>query len=416
MDLGAGAELHAGVSAAAVSSVSGTPLYMAPEVLAGMHPDTGGLNEEPAERQAGESSREGAREYAADHGVQNADPRSDLYSLGVTLYYSVTGRYPVEANDLPALRRMHACGERTPLRDLRPDLPGEFVALVEKAIAPKPSDRFASAGEMEQALAHTAGLREIAAPSVATLRPSDDASQARIAARRGPHPAPRTARFHWAWIGAASLVVLLLGWAIVRFAPGGTYTVAAALYREAGGTHEQLFSGARVSPGDRLYLEFEANRAMHLYILTQDDHGEAYLLFPIPGGAMSNPLPAQTRHRLPPSSDGRRFHWGVSSAGGTERILMVASPAVLRDFEATLTTLPAPRFAQSAPAMALNAEALRQLRGIGVVVEAPPVTAAAPHTAETAATAFAAARTLAAGHEKGRGVWVRQLDLVNPGQ
>lgn len=102
---------------------SGTPLYLAPEVLAGARP-----------------------------GVE-----SDLYSLGVLLYHLVTKAYPVTAASVDELKARHARGELVPLSNLRPDLDLPFVRVVERALAPKPEGRYRSAGEMEAALAHALG-------------------------------------------------------------------------------------------------------------------------------------------------------------------------------------------------------------------------------------------------------------------
>jgi eukaryotic-like serine/threonine-protein kinase len=107
-------------------STSGTPAYMAPEKLL-----------------RGESS-----------------VASDVYSLGVLIYYLVTGRYPLEASTLSDLIRAHKEGKRTLLRDARPELPKAFIDAVERALAPEPKDRYASMGEMEKALTAALGMTE----------------------------------------------------------------------------------------------------------------------------------------------------------------------------------------------------------------------------------------------------------------
>ena len=83
MDFGSGADSAATVAGA----LAGTPLYLAPELLAG----------------AGRPS------------VQ-----SDLYSIGVLLYFLLTGGYPVRGVDLDGIRTAHARGERRVVRRPRP--------------------------------------------------------------------------------------------------------------------------------------------------------------------------------------------------------------------------------------------------------------------------------------------------------
>jgi tRNA A-37 threonylcarbamoyl transferase component Bud32 len=114
MDFGAG-EFR---DAPATSRPHGTPLYLAPELL------TGGA----------------------------ATIQSDIYSLGVLLYYLVSGRFPVEGKSFPDMVLAHAQHRRQHLRDLRSDLPDGFVNVVERAIDPNPERRFQSAGQLHAAL------------------------------------------------------------------------------------------------------------------------------------------------------------------------------------------------------------------------------------------------------------------------
>lgn len=116
VDFGIGLDLAA--ESAASATVSGTPVYLAPEVF------------------------EGAA----------ATFRSDLYSLGVLLFFLVTGKFPVTGETIGALRERHRSGKRTLLRDLRPELPAEFVQAVERASNPDPAARYETAGAFEQAL------------------------------------------------------------------------------------------------------------------------------------------------------------------------------------------------------------------------------------------------------------------------
>jgi hypothetical protein len=116
MDFGAGRE--SGPERAG-ADLAGTPVYMAPEVL--------------------------------DGGPASA--ASDLYSVGVLLFYSVTGDYPVVGESMLELSLAHRRGQRRLLADRRPDLPDGFIRAVERALSPSPGSRPASAGSMMRDLA-----------------------------------------------------------------------------------------------------------------------------------------------------------------------------------------------------------------------------------------------------------------------
>lgn len=133
MDFGAGEFIN---DKSMTSRRQGTPLYLAPELFSG-----------------------------ADGTVQ-----SDIYAMGVLLYYLVTGGFPVPGSSVPDLVDAHRRGARRHLRDRRPDLPASFVTIVERAIDPDPARRFASAGEMEAAL--TGGTTKGVAPiDIDRIRP-----------------------------------------------------------------------------------------------------------------------------------------------------------------------------------------------------------------------------------------------------
>jgi eukaryotic-like serine/threonine-protein kinase len=81
-----------------------------------------------------------------------ASQRSDLYSVGVLLYEALGGRRPFERDTPLAMMLAIERGEALPLSSLRPALPPEIVAVVERAMSVDPARRFDSAEAMAAAL------------------------------------------------------------------------------------------------------------------------------------------------------------------------------------------------------------------------------------------------------------------------
>jgi serine/threonine protein kinase len=118
------------------AALSGTPLYIAPEVFEGHLPS-----------------------FAAE-----------VYSLGVLLFYLLSGRFPVEGAELDEIRRRHRRGERLQLRHLRPELPDSIIHVIERAIAADPTRRFQTVGELEDSLASIFSVHAPASSSDAHLK------------------------------------------------------------------------------------------------------------------------------------------------------------------------------------------------------------------------------------------------------
>ncbi len=83
---------------------------------------------------------------------RDADPRSDIYTLGIGLFEAVTGRLPFERKTDFSLMHAHMLEEPPRPRTLQRDLPRELENVILKAIEKDPARRFQDAGEFRAAL------------------------------------------------------------------------------------------------------------------------------------------------------------------------------------------------------------------------------------------------------------------------
>ncbi len=116
----------------------GTPAYMAPEQVLG----------------------------------RDVDGRADLYAVGVVLYRLLAAQLPFEADTAIAMVQKQLSDAPTPVASFRPGLPEWCSAIIERALAKDPADRFQTAEEFRTALLNSTHLESLGdLPTTATPTP-----------------------------------------------------------------------------------------------------------------------------------------------------------------------------------------------------------------------------------------------------
>lgn len=103
----------------------------------------------------------------------HVDARSDLYSLGVTLYEILTGQLPIKGNTQYEIMDGHLRQHPTPPREINPSIPGDLAGLVMLAMQKDPLVRIPSAQEFLRQLESMQLEKTIAIPAKSPRIPAD---------------------------------------------------------------------------------------------------------------------------------------------------------------------------------------------------------------------------------------------------
>src|SRR4051794_21417503 len=150
---------------------------------------------------------------------ERVDARSDVYALGCVLFHTLAGGPPYQRDTDEATLWAHLHEDPPSLRASVPDAPPELQAVIDRALAKEPEDRFQSAGDLGRAALAAVGreppprrervvARRAAAPAGGETAPSPGHAPTILA----QPPAPRRGSPRPAWVWAlAALRVLALG-------------------------------------------------------------------------------------------------------------------------------------------------------------------------------------------------------------
>jgi serine/threonine-protein kinase len=111
---------------------------------------------------------------------KEVDGRSDLFSLGCSMYHLISGRLPFPGESPIDRLGKRISGRPTPITEVRPDLPPGLAPVIDKLLAHKPADRYQTAQDVVEALEALTRPRKKpapAAPSPVAKRPIAPSAQ-----------------------------------------------------------------------------------------------------------------------------------------------------------------------------------------------------------------------------------------------
>jgi eukaryotic-like serine/threonine-protein kinase len=171
----------------------------------------------------------GTPDYIAPEQARNshaADIRSDIYSLGCTLYFAIAGRPPFGGTNAMQKIMQHQLDEAEPLDKVRPGIPPALALIVRRMMAKRPEERYQTPAEAAQALEPLARgqFAPVAAP-VSVLPVTEDLKQTRslfefgnteveplvVSSKSAPRlPNNSAQQWLWVWIASGAVAGLLL--------------------------------------------------------------------------------------------------------------------------------------------------------------------------------------------------------------
>ena len=266
------------------------------------------------------AEREGARDWCEVSACtppeqarrMPVDARADIYSLAVTMFWCLSGTWPVQQGHDFATRLQN--GERASLTESASGVDPRFAAVVERCLAVDPNDRYTNLEGLAQDLPTEGSLRSHTpeAPSV---------SRSRL-------------------LGGAAIAAAAIAIAGVKL--GGVSAAAAEVDRitirrvPATGQYEELSSGQRVQRGEYFEFVVACPSPTYFYLVSEDSLGRQSVLFPTRRDGMSNPL-IGSEVVLPGKVGKQQMQWMFRGTGqDKERLLAIAVDYPLPGIESDL--------------------------------------------------------------------------------
>jgi len=276
--------------------------------------------------QTGQATTTGARAMTPgysppeQYGTARTDSRSDLFSLGATLYAALTGAIPEDA-----LARAMDQATLTPIRKRNPRISRRLATVIEKSLAVRPDDRYQNAEEFKQALFSVRGITtrrkmgdftvspppgapaEMPLVSDASIQDGGEAEFLPRPRERSPLPLPSSTpilddsaslalppRRRASWLPAVFLLFVLAVVALMAYTFYPSWpSRALALLFSAGGIGSQERPASSSTPTSQIALISSVGTATH----TPPQPPVVPRVSPTP-----SPTPSATPTRIPPSS------------------------------------------------------------------------------------------------------------------
>jgi eukaryotic-like serine/threonine-protein kinase len=269
--------------------------------------------------------------------TRTVDIRADVYALGCTLYFLLTGKVPFPGGTLGDKIARHLAEEPSPVEQLRPDVPPAVAAVVRKMMAKKPEDRYSTPAEVADALSRaltpepSLPVQKVTEETQLDLNTTPSPARSTIVSARSP-------RRRWLWavglvLGILCTAALMLALLIPGHAPKAETTGAGTTTSAKGPQPRKILIG-HTAPVRCLAFSRDGSR-----LATGDDQG-VVRVWKMPDGAA---LTDRKRHPLAlralafafngtlasGSEDGRIVFWDAATLA-EERAVMLEDNSPVR--------------------------------------------------------------------------------------